>query len=91
MHSGHPRESVKIIRTTCSVSTNHCIKNRKPVLTSDLAQIQYCLSVFDRPVNCAISCNSCPDPLEMSIEDVNAVDAVSKYGKPQRVEVSSAQ
>lgn len=39
-------------------------------------------------VNCPISCDSCPEPLDLSTEQEDLLDAVAKYGKPQRVEVS---
>ncbi|KAL9179325.1 hypothetical protein ACHAXT_008615 [Thalassiosira profunda] len=39
---------------------------------------------------CPISCNSCPDPLDISAEEVELLDEVAKYGKPQRVEGKDA-
>lgn len=36
--------------------------------------------------NCAISCKSCPKPLDVSEEELSLLDAVAEYGKPQKIE-----
>mmetsp|Transcript_13067 Transcript_13067/g.24006 ORF Transcript_13067/g.24006 Transcript_13067/m.24006 type:complete len:501 (+) Transcript_13067:57-1559(+) len=38
--------------------------------------------------NCAISCDSCPEPLDLSDVEEDLLDAVAEYGKPQKVEGS---
>ncbi len=73
---------MKIIPTICLVS----IIARKRLL-SYIVLPHFSLTVTTIPVNCALSCNSCPASFDMSIEDVNALEAVAKYGEPQRVEV----
>lgn len=42
-------------------------------------------------VNCPISCDSCPDPLELSNDEALLLVAVAKYGKPQQVEGSNSE
>ena len=37
-------------------------------------------------VNCPISCDSCPEPLDLPEEILDLLDRVSKYGPYQRVE-----
>ena len=39
-------------------------------------------------VYCPISCDSCPEPIDLSKEEQDLLDAVAKYGKEQKVEVS---
>ena len=39
--------------------------------------------------NCAISCDSCPEPLDLSDDEEDLLDAVAEYGKPQKVEVGT--
>jgi len=38
---------------------------------------------------CPISCDSCPEPLDLSKEEEDLLDAVANYGVPQKVEVST--
>ena len=38
-------------------------------------------------VDCQLSCNSCPEPLVLSSEEVRLLEDVAKYGEAQRVEV----
>ena len=49
----------------------------------------YSLQSFFHIGNCAISCNSCPDPIDLTDEEHALLDKVAKYGKPQTVDVSS--
>ncbi|KAL3827323.1 hypothetical protein ACHAXA_005069 [Cyclostephanos tholiformis] len=37
-------------------------------------------------LDCAVSCNSCPEPVVISTEDALMLEAVARYGKAQRVE-----
>ncbi|KAL7552255.1 hypothetical protein ACHAWF_015490 [Thalassiosira exigua] len=41
-------------------------------------------------IYCPISCDSCPKPLYLSQEEEDLLDAVAKYGEPQRVEGTDA-
>ena len=51
----------------------------------------FCSYSFNHSIigNCAISCNSCPDPVDLTDEEHALLDKVAKYGKPQTVDVSS--
>ena len=65
------------------VHPKHVICSHTPETVRIILSIDFCMIV-----HCPISCDSCPKPLDLSTEEEDLLEAVAKYGEPQKVEVS---